>query len=150
MTARRGDSGVTLVEVLVALSIVAVMASASVLALRGGPADTVEAEARKLAARLAFAVDETLAGGRPLRFYHAPNGYRFARRVAGEWRNVESAPLDPYPLPRGIVMAESGMHAIGADGFGAPFDLILNAFPSPSPSAWRVRFDGLNAVAEEI
>jgi len=148
MRIRAGDSGVTLVEVLVALSIIAVMASASVLALRGGPGDSVEAEARKLAARLAFAVDETLSGGEPLRIYHVPNGYRFARLTDGEWRTLESAPLDPHPLPRGMALSDNGtpLHDIGADGFGAPFDLTLTA----STSSWRIRFDGLNAVAEGL
>lgn len=146
MSLRGGDAGVTLVEVLVALSIIAVMASASVLALRTGPGDSPEAEARKLAIRLAFAVDEALSTGTPLRFETGTDGYRFTRPEDGEWREAGLARLKPRSLPRGIAFAEDpASHGIGANGFGRPFSLTLRDGDRP----WRVRFDGLDAVAEE-
>ncbi len=139
---RRRDplAGVTLVEVLVALSIVAVMASASVLVLRGDPRASAETEARKLVIRLANAVDETLSTGTSLHLETEADGYRFTDPA----RQVDAV-FAAHTLPHGVVLDEDEViHVIEADGFTAPFDLVLRDGETP----WRVRFDGLGAVAE--
>lgn len=142
---RHPRSGVTLVEVLVALSIVAVMASAAVLTVRPGPSETAEEEARKLAARLAFAIDEALSTGTSLRFEPSPEGYRFTRFRADGWREAAIPSLAARTLPRGIAFAEDlFVRLIDADATSTPFTLTLRG----DDAAWRVRFDGLNAVVE--
>ena len=77
---RDRQAGLTLIEMLVVLVIVAVMAGVAVLGLgsldRGSRA---EAEARRLADRLQLASDEVLVAGAPLAMLWDPGGYRFVR-----------------------------------------------------------------------
>ncbi|XBQ16684.1 MAG: GspH/FimT family pseudopilin [Oceanicaulis sp.] len=87
MTARPpSDAGVSLVEVLVALAIVAVMATAAVVMIRPGE-DPRRQTAEQLTRALAEAKQTALVTGRPVGFAADPDGrgWRFFDYVEGRW-----------------------------------------------------------------
>ena len=142
---RRPDSGVTLVEVLVALSVVAAMASVTLLSLGGtGRGEGPEAEARRLAGRLQLAVDEALVTGQGLALDWSANSYGFVAWDAEKDRWVPS----PIPLLARRTLPDAlrldggengGRVPIGSDGTGAPFQISVVG----EARAWAVDFDGI-------
>ena len=144
------DAGLTLVEVLVALTIVAVSAGAAVLGLGAtGRGLNVEAEARRLAGRLNYAADETLVTDRALALQADSGGYRFVTPdPQGDWRPDGAELLGTRrDLPAGMTLVVEGVRddapaPVTADGAGRP----LNVTISGAGRAWRVTFDGLNAA----
>ena len=86
---RRGEAGLTLVEMIVVLAIIGVMSGMVLLAMGNlGTGGSVESEARRLAARLRFASDETMVTDRGLALSADSSGYRFVVRdpTNDEWR----------------------------------------------------------------
>lgn len=89
---RRAESGVTLVEILVVLVIVALAAGAVGLAI--GPATRtggVDQAAELLAARLNRAADEVILTGQPMAFVWTAQMYRFEMLQDNGWV--------PHPVP---------------------------------------------------
>lgn len=144
----RSRAGMTLVEILVVLSIVGVMAGVVVLGVGVGDRGLgVESEANRLADRLRLAADDVLVTRRPLLLVFDAQGYQFVRgdgTAAGAADAVE--PLrERYRLPADIQMTGAGVSspmAIDPDG-AAPIAAFAFA---KGDQAWRVTFDGLNAV----
>lgn len=151
--ARDAEAGLTLIEMLVVLAIVAVMAGVTVLGLgaldRGGRA---EAEARRLADRLQLASDTALVAGAPLAMAWNARGYRFLRWDAGRgaWAGSGDGLLDtPHALPPALRLER-------ADGGGAAALLITPDLPQPpagfrvagGSTSWGVAFDGFGATAK--
>jgi len=87
------DAGFSLVEILVAVSIIGVLSAAIVLALQPGQ-DPVEDEAQRLTARLVYASQEAIASGQPvgLQVENFGEGYSFQRYVDGRWRPLRDNP----------------------------------------------------------
>ena len=121
---RDPQAGLTLIEMLVVLVIVAVMAGVAVLGLgaldRGARA---EAEARRLADRLQLASDQVLVSGAPLAMVWDAGGYRFLRWDAGQGAWAASGAGADRPAPRAAGGAAAGAgrggrHAAGADHAG--------------------------------
>ncbi|WP_404712120.1 GspH/FimT family pseudopilin [Sphingomonas sp. MMS24-J13] len=141
------ESGLTLVEMLVVLAIVGVMAGTVVLSAGAGSGRGAEVEARRLAARLELAADETMVTGRPVAFVGGRSGYRFLVRQAGRWRDETAPALEPYTLPSGLTLEGAGAApvVIGADGGGSPLDLRL--VPARG-TGWAIAFDGVAASAK--
>ena len=87
------ETGLSLIEILVGISIVAIVAFAVTLSIRpsGSP---LSAEADRLAVRLHQAEAEAIASGTPvgLAIDGSGAGYTFYRRVDGRWW-----PLDDHP-----------------------------------------------------
>lgn len=140
------ETGLTLVEMLVVLAIVAVMAGAVVLGAGSGSGRGAEIEARRLAARLELAADEAMVTGRPVAFVGDKKGYRFLTQQAGQWRDDKAPALEPHSLPFGLSLEGAGAApvVIGADGGGTPIDLRL--IPAKGTS-WAIAFDGVAASA---
>lgn len=156
MTARRDPlAGVSLIEVLVVLAIVAVMTGASVLGLgvldRGA---RPEAEALRLADRLRLAADEALVTLAPLALVWSDRGYRFivwdARTAT--WRDHSQAALGAtHRLPPELSLAREDL------GARDPI-LITPDLPQPpvtlrvdgEAGAFRVSFDGFAAVVAAV
>ena len=82
---RRGESGFTLVELMVVLVIIGLAATAVVLAMpeSGG---SLESEAERFAARAKAARDSAIVEARPVALQVDSGGYVVSRRRGGEWR----------------------------------------------------------------
>lgn len=113
-------AGFTLIEMLVALLILAIAIGGASLALRPDSARQLETEGQRLALLLAQAREESELGGMPLGWVGHAQSYAFERRELGEsgpvWRALGGDPLfRPRTLP-------SGMHirAILVDGRPLP------------------------------
>ena len=78
--------GFTLIEILIALAIAAVLSATLVLVALPDDAARAQTEARRLAALLELASTETRASGQNLAWSPEPGGYAFWRRSDdGEW-----------------------------------------------------------------
>lgn len=140
------QAGLTLIEVLITLSIIAVMASAVVLGGSAGRDRSAEAEAHRLALKLRAAADDALLSRRTYRFVWADDSYRFeAPDENGVYQPVSADPLG------GVNSLSAGMHlesdfprnfiTIGPDGLGDDGRFLL----AVGASGWVVEFDGLKA-----
>ncbi|MDO6413611.1 prepilin-type N-terminal cleavage/methylation domain-containing protein [Sphingomonas sp. BIUV-7] len=140
------EAGLTLVEMLIVLAMIGVMAGAVVLAVGRSGGGGAQAEARRLATRLALAADETMVTDTPLAIDWDARGYRFLGWNGTAWVASRTPALEPHKLPAGLSLDAAGAHPllIGGDGGGATLDAHLKA----RDEAWRVRFDGVNATAE--
>ncbi len=156
MTAAGGSAerrtGMTLVEILVVLAIVGVMAGVVVLGVGAGDRGVgVESEANRLADRLRLAADDVLVTRRPLALAFDDQGYVFVRGDGGAASAADAMePLrERHALPDGVRLVGLGVSSpmaidpdggTGIAGFGFTKD----------DAAWRVSFDGLNAVVEAM
>ncbi|MFA5081799.1 MAG: prepilin-type N-terminal cleavage/methylation domain-containing protein [Hydrogenophilaceae bacterium] len=103
-SARRRAAGFTLLELLVALVVMAIGVSGAVLAFRPDPGRQLGQEAERLALLLEQAEDESYLAGMPLAWVAREDGYEFQRReltVDGPgWLTVRSDDLfHPRTLP---------------------------------------------------
>lgn len=139
---RRPEAGVTLVEMLVVLALVATLAGAVALGL--GPATRGAAlrdEAEILAARMRRASEEALLSGQPAALTWSEGTYRFLTLADGAWA--------PHPVP---LLAEertlpSGM-SFGGRGTFAVTAAVLPA--TGEPLRLSLRRDGDGARAEVL
>ena len=144
------ELGMTLVEMLVVLAIVGIASGAAVLGL--GAADrqaSVETEARRLAARIRIAADDTMVTDDMIAFAADDRGYGFVARdpVTGAWQPRVDAALAHHALPAGIALDADGLHGpvpVAIDGAAQAISVRLHQ----GSQAWTVRWDGLAATAE--
>lgn len=150
MSSRRispAERGMTLVEMLVVLAIIAITASVSVLALGGDSNLRGIAEAKRIEARLQLAADQTMIDGRPRALSIAPGEYRFLQLdlTTGEWVPLADRALsEPFELPSDMQLlgeAAQSLYPLGADGSGQPFELHLDW----DDRRWNIAFDGVTA-----
>ena len=137
-----GEAGLTLVEMLVVLAIVAIMAGIVVLGIGGSGDRTAEVEAKRLAARLTLAADEAMVGDRPLAIAWDKGSYRFLVEEGGQWRDDKVSALEPHILPGGVAIDATGKSPFEI-GSGRPTELHLTT----PKNAWTVHFDGATATA---
>lgn len=144
---RRGEAGLTLVEMLVVLAIIAVMAGAVSIGVGSiTRAPSAEAEARRLAARLQAAADDGMLGDRMIAFTAAKNGYGFA--TIGTNGALVARTDDAFGfhrLPAGMVVTLDVRPPVilGVDGGGRPLSALIES----GDQRWRVTYDGLTATA---
>lgn len=112
-------NGFTLVELLVVLVIVSLAAATVMLTIPRGR-DDLELEARRLAARIAFARDEATVTGRPMALRPTADGYAFEVRDGSRWRTLGEPPFRPVSWRDGAVLSieERGVERITFDGGG--------------------------------
>jgi general secretion pathway protein H len=144
---RTGEAGLTLVEMLVVLAIVAVMAGAVSLGIGSVTrAPSVETEARRLATRLQAAADDAMLGDRMMAFTVEKHGYGFAT-VGAKGRMVARTDeaLGFHRLPGGMVVTLSVRPPVilGVDGSGRPLSAVIES----GSQRWQVTYDGLTARA---
>ena len=139
---RAPEDGLTLIEMLVVLAIVAALGSLTMLSF-AGLSRTAEAEtaARALAHRIDEAVDAALTSGRRFRLVPRARGYAIVETGAeGEDAFAEAA-LDGSLSLR---LDPSGSEAaIGDDAFAGGFVVLVE----DARSIWEIHFDGVNARA---
>ncbi|RYY47358.1 MAG: type II secretion system protein GspH [Sphingomonadales bacterium] len=144
---RRSEAGMTLVEMLVVLAIVAVMAGAVSLGIGSVTrAPSVETEARRLATRLQAAADDAMLGDRLIAFTTEPHGYGFASYGAdGQLIARTDDALGFHRLPSGMLVTLDVKPPVvlGIDGAGRPMSAVLES----GAQRWLVTFDGLTARA---
>lgn len=95
---RARQRGVTLVELLVVLAIIAMIASVVVLNAPP-PVSDVERASEKLAARIDFAATEAITAGVTIGLETSEAGYRFLKFDRGEWREMTGPRFRPHAFP---------------------------------------------------
>lgn len=135
----------TLMETLVVLAVIGIASAAATAGLLSRPADTLGAEARRLADAVALAADTALATQATLALAWSERGYGL-RRLAADGRWERAGPALPPPdrdLPPGFALRR-------ADGLTAPVRLSPDGLApavvlelTDGRGLRRVRFDGL-------
>lgn len=155
--ARLGPSaGVSLVEMMVALFIAAMVAGAAML-MMPGPDRTQHEAARRLAARLAAASDESVMANRRIALVVTPEGYGFDRLEENGWvRIADRDALIFRAWPRGVAPALPQTETSSPPGGRvAVFDPVGGASPARIALAgdatndgkgWTVEIDGSGVI----
>lgn len=145
--ARAKQSGMTLVEMLVVLAIVAVAAGAVALGIGAGSRESgIETEAVRLADRLQLAADQSMTDDRRMALVWDRASYGFAG-LDSSGRPVGSGPdlLDRHRLPGGMTLAvEPRQPVIPIDP--GDRDGRLTARLAEGGRAVTIDYDGIRAV----
>lgn len=152
---RQRDQGVTLIEIMVVLTVVAVMAGLAMSGLRTGSAQQeLAGAAEKLVQRLTLAADEAMVTGRPLGLEVRQAGYGFVQwQGQAGWQPLTSGPLGltgslavamelRIYAQDGTDVADDGPWLIAPGGDAAGFRVALQL----DDQRRLVLFDGLNAM----
>jgi general secretion pathway protein H len=142
--ARPAETGMTLIEMLIVLTIIAVAAGAVTLGIGAATrAPSVGSEAQRLADRLQSAADDAMLGDALVAFTAEKTGYGFARFDGATWQPVGGDALGFHALPAGMTMRLSASPPIvlGPEGSGKPMIATLNA----EGQAATISYDGLTA-----
>ncbi|MEO6300018.1 MAG: prepilin-type N-terminal cleavage/methylation domain-containing protein [Paracoccaceae bacterium] len=136
---RMGEAGVTLVEILVVLSIIAITTGAAMLRLGiGNGRDQLANTAAATALAITGASDAALASGRDRLIEFGADGYRITTDSGGgDWNGMPGVDITS-------VEGQTGPRRLPADGSSPPFRLRLTAAGQNA----LVRFDGLTAKVE--
>ncbi|MBC7735711.1 MAG: prepilin-type N-terminal cleavage/methylation domain-containing protein [Candidatus Saccharibacteria bacterium] len=140
---RDAESGVTLIEMLVVLSIISVAAGVLILRFSGPAALDPRAEAGRLAYALSQAAETALYSGNPSALIWTADSYRVDTFKPGlGWQPA----IAVATLARGVSLRRNdgrdGPLMIAAGGIALPARLVLT---SPD-AAWVVDFNGLQAM----
>lgn len=151
-----GVAGFTLVEILVAVAIVAIASAAAFLAWRGGDAGALRRDAERFAGALEYAAQRAQWRHEDLAVSVDATGYRFWQRDAARdaWAPVAGDDvLVARAWPEGsafVGAARAGralppaaLVALRADGRNDPLTVVLAA----GDMRWRVDADPLNQVS---
>jgi general secretion pathway protein H len=103
---RKCESGFTLVELLIVLTIIGLMSAAVMIAMPD-PRGSLVAEAERFAARAKAAQDRAVIGSRPMAVRVTSAGYGFDRRRQREWEAMSTEPFVDYRWRDGV-QAEVG------------------------------------------
>jgi general secretion pathway protein H len=116
------DAGLSLLEVLVAITILAMVSTAVVFAVQ--PADDpLDSEADRLTLRLNYASQDAIATGQPvgLVIEDFGAGYAFYRYVDGLWRPMNNNPgLQPHTMEADIRLTVTDAVLLEAEGSAVP------------------------------
>lgn len=86
------EGGFTLVELMVTITVVALMSAAVVWAMPD-PRGKVQGDALRFAARVRAARDQAIVTAQPVSVWATAGGYGFDQRVAGRWTPLADKPL---------------------------------------------------------
>lgn len=112
-------NGFTLVELMVAIAVLALLTSAAVLTASLGDRQPREA-ANRLASRLAAARDEAVLTGRPMGVWVSASGYGFEQRRDGRWQAIDEKPFDGGDWGDGISLSGQNQQRLRFDALGLP------------------------------
>lgn len=142
--AKNSEAGVTLLEMLIVLVVIAIGAGAVALGMGAVTrAPTVEGEARRLAARLQSAGDSAMLGDRMIALTVEGDGYGFVELVDGKQVVRKDEALKFHQIPAGMTMtlAVAPPVVLGVDGAGDPVVATMES----GKQRWLVIYDGMTA-----
>lgn len=116
------QAGFTLVELIVAITIIAIMAAAAVLAIPS-PDGGVRVEAERFAARVRAAQEMAMIESRANAVAVDPAGYAFSRSDGGAWRETVRYSWEDGTQPD--VGGRGGRSTFDATGLADPLELTL-------------------------
>jgi len=134
LAAARSGRGVTLLELLVVVSIIAIAAAGVVMALPDGGHAQLQREAQRLASLSESARAQSRLTGAVVRWQATPNGFRFD--------GVQADTLPSTWLDAGTRAPVGSSLVLGPEPILAPQSVTLRG-SQPSAPAWRVTSDGL-------
>ncbi|WP_374467846.1 GspH/FimT family pseudopilin [Phenylobacterium sp.] len=114
------ERGFTLVEVMVALLVMALLTSAVLLTVPD-PGPRLADEAERLAGRLAHAREAALTANRPVEMVIDAEGYAFREQRRGVWVPLDDGPFARKAWPEGLQVAvesAEGRSAVRFDSTG--------------------------------
>ena len=144
MMVRRAESGVTLVEMLVVLSIISIAAGVLTLQFPGLTGNDTKAEAGQLADVLTQAGETALYSGNPRALIWSQDGYRLESFTPGlGWQIADGQAQHDFAA--GLSLRRNDGHdgplMIAPGGIALPARFLLTT----GNAAWRVDFNGLSA-----
>ena len=149
------DAGFTLVELMVVITIIALLSAVTLWALPP-PGGRVADEALRFAARVRVARDSAVVGAAPVSLWVTPGGYGFDRRVAGRWAPVADRPLRVERWAEGTRADLSGAGDVAAgrarivfDPTGLP-DRAADVRLTKGGRAMLVRLDADGSVRADV
>ncbi|WP_205480151.1 GspH/FimT family pseudopilin [Sphingomonas arenae] len=113
------QQGFTLVELLVVITVMALLATGVVMTLPASGAGTRDAAGR-FAARVAAARDTAVLTGRPTGLWVSPSGYGFEQLRGTEWQPVDAPPLAQADWGRDVEAAVQRQARLRFDSIGLP------------------------------
>ena len=129
-TTHTGESGFSLVELMVALVIIGLLASAVVLTMPD-PRGRLVDEGEAFAARAKAAQEAAIVESRDMAMWISPEGYGFERYGDGIWAPVAASPFQDRDWPEGVTASfaatadERTRVIFDATGLNDPLDLTL-------------------------
>jgi type II secretion system protein I/type II secretion system protein H len=139
--ARRRQAGLSLIEILVVVAILAALVAAITLSVDAvGAPRQLEREARRLAALTELACEQAQLSGHEHGLHLLAEGYGFSVATGVAWRLHDEGALRPRELPAGIALrgARNGVELAAADGYGDPPQVVC--FPSGELSPYVATF----------
>jgi general secretion pathway protein H len=122
----QGRDGFTLVELLVVLTIIALVSAAVVLAIPD-PRGNLVAQAERFGARARAAQERAIMDNRPIALRISNSGYRFEIRQEGAWMPMTEKPFAPQDWGEDVrVGASSERTVFDATGFADPIRITLD------------------------
>lgn len=113
------ERGFTLIELMVVITIIALLSAAVVLTLPDG-SEKLRADGERFAGRVAAARDNAVVAGRPMAVWVSADGYGFARREQGLWRELQDRPFATTSWRDGVLAETGGQQVrVTFDGTGA-------------------------------
>lgn len=124
-TARSGDRGFTLVELMIVLALFGLMSAIVVLAVPD-PRGRLRTDAERLAARVLAARDRAVIGGRDMRLMIDPLGYGFEERHRESWEASREKPFRRTEWGTGtrIVIGRDVRGSVAFDSTGMPSEAM--------------------------